>query len=89
MVDKAIAYLQSIGCKNTTSYEETRLTVIAIQALRTRKPMLVNHERTFWKYYHYCPACSELLKAEALRYCNHCGQRLDWSNYELGLKYVR
>ena len=30
-----------------------------------------------------------MIRIENLKYCDHCGQRLDWSNYELGLKYVR
>lgn len=89
VVDEAIAYLQENSCKSTTTPDGVRFNSMAIRALKKQQPMLVNHEKTFWKYYHYCPACAEQLKVEALRFCDVCGQRLDWSNYELGLKYKK
>lgn len=88
-VDSAIAYFQEASCKSTTTMEAVNFNSMAVRALQKTKPMLVNHERTFWRYTHYCPACAEQLRIENLKYCDHCGQRLDWSNYELGLKYVR
>ena len=84
-----IAYFQEQNCKDTTSAEAVHFNNKAIYALQKREPMLVNHERTFWTYKHFCPSCSELLRIEAVSYCERCGQKLDWSNYEEGLKYVR
>ncbi len=89
MVESAIAYLQEQSCKESTTAEGVRFNSMAISALQKTQPKLVNHERTFWHYFHFCPNCSEQLRIEALKYCDHCSQRLDWSNYELGLKYVR
>ena len=89
IVEKAIAYLQEQSCRDSTTADGVHFNSMAIRALQKTQPMLVNHERTFWRYTHFCPTCSEQLKIEDLRYCDHCGQRLDWSNYDLGLKYVR
>ncbi len=89
MSERAICYFQEQSCRNDVSHETVLYNNRAIWALRKQVPMLVNHERTFWHYYHYCPDCSELLSREGLRYCDRCGQRLDWSNYEAGLTYLR
>lgn len=87
--ERAIVALQEENCKESTPFAHMHMNNIAIEALRKRVARLVNHERTFWRYSHYCPSCSELLHSVGLRYCNNCGQKLDWSNYEVGLKYVR
>ena len=84
-----IAYFQEQQCKSTTTMEQLQHYNKAIFALSRREPKLVNHERTFWTYKHYCPSCCEQIRIEYLRYCDRCGQCLDWSNYEEGLKYVR
>jgi hypothetical protein len=89
MFRRAIDYFSEKIWRDDISLEESHFTHQAIMALQKQEPMHVNHERTFWRYTHYCPDCQEQLKIEALKYCNNCGQRLDWSNYELGLKYVR
>jgi hypothetical protein len=89
MSERAIIYFHELSNRDDTTPEALHYYRRAVQALEKQVPMLVNHERTFWHYYHYCPACAEQLRIEALKYCDHCGQRLDWSNYELGLKYVR
>jgi hypothetical protein len=62
---------------------------MAILALEKSKPKLVIHERSFWHYSHYCPSCNSYLEKEGLKYCPDCAQALDWSTYEMGLKYVR
>ena len=89
MSQRAIAYFQEQSCRNDISYETMLYNERAIGALLKQIPELVNHERTFWTYKHYCPACSDLLCREGLKYCDNCGQKLDWSNYEAGMKYVR
>lgn len=85
-IERAIAHLQEESCKNTTTFKHVHLNNIAIEALRKRMPKLVNHDKTFWTYKHFCPTCSERLTSEGLRYCPYCGQKLDWSNYWEALK---
>ena len=89
MIEMAIAHLQEENCKNTTTAESMHFNNMAIHALRRRSPMLVNHERTFWHYYHYCPDCCRQLTVEGQHFCPKCGQALDWSNYMEGLKRGR
>ena len=86
MYNKAIAYFQEQQCKSTTTLAEMRFYNKAIYALGKREPRLVNHDKTFWHYYHYCPDCCEQLTMEGQRFCPKCGQALDWSNYMEGLK---
>ena len=86
MYNKAIAYFQEQQCKSTTTAVEMQYYSKAIYALGKREPRLVNHDKTFWHYYHYCPDCCAQLKIEGQRFCQRCGQSLDWSNYMEGLK---
>ncbi len=32
--------------------------------------------------YYVCPRCGCLLDREFIRFCDRCGQRLDWSDYK-------
>ena len=72
-IERAIAHLQEESCKNTATFEHVHLNNVAIEALRKRRPMLVNHEKTFWTYKHFCPSCSGQLFAEGVAYCKYCG----------------
>lgn len=89
MSKRAIVYFQEQSCKDSTTMEALHYYCRAVRALEKQVPKPVNHERTFWRYSHYCPSCSDLLDRESVKYCSNCGQRLDWYNYEAGLKYVR
>jgi hypothetical protein len=89
VIRRAIDYFQQKIWRDDILLEEAHFTNQAIMALQKQEPTLVNHERTFWHYSHYCPSCASYLEKEGLKYCPDCGQALDWSNYELGLKYVR
>lgn len=84
-IELAIAYLQEQACK-AKSMDAVRSLHLAEMALKKTQPMLVQHEKTFWTYKHYCPVCSELIDKENLRFCDKCGQRLDWSNYWEAIK---
>lgn len=33
--------------------------------------------------YPICPRCDNTLEREYMRFCDRCGQRLDWENYDL------
>lgn len=49
-----------------------------------RKPMAVTQLRWFrtdWTY-PVCPQCSISLEREYQRFCDRCGQRLGWKDYE-------
>lgn len=90
MLDHAISHFKyNLANKCYMSANLEQYADLAVEALEKRKPMLVHHERTFWTYRHYCPACAEQLRTEFDRFCSNCGQRLNWRDYELGLKYVR
>lgn len=57
---------------------------IAIQALEKQVPMKVKNSGERIPFEWYCPACGELLcddgyKDTYIKYCEHCGQKLDWS----------
>lgn len=86
MNSETIAYFQEQSCKSTTTARELQFLSKAIWALQKRHPTLVINEKTFWHYYHYCPSCGIQLKIEGEHYCSRCGQCLDWSNYQEGLK---
>ena len=59
---------------------------LAIAALEKMDAKLVKHNKTFWSYKHFCPKCSTILLRENIKYCDNCGQKLDWSNYWEALK---
>ena len=59
----------------------------AIQALEKQVPMKVKNSGERIPFEWYCPACGELLcddgyKDTYIKYCEHCGQKLDWSDEE-------
>lgn len=85
-IERVIAHLQEENCKGTTSFQHMNDNNIAIVALEKMRPMLVNHEKTFLTYRHYCPECCCSLLTEGVLYCPYCGQKLDWSNYWEALK---
>ena len=32
--------------------------------------------------YYVCPGCAMTIEREFMSFCNHCGQKLDWSGYK-------
>ena len=89
MSDRAVLYFYERVADPKATAEDLHYYNKAILALDKQVPKLVIHNRTFWHYSHYCPSCDSYLEKEGLKYCPDCGQKLDWSTYELGLKYVR
>lgn len=60
---------------------------IAIQALEKQVLMKVKNSGERIPFEWHCPACGELLcddgyKDIYIKYCEHCGQKLDWSDEE-------
>ena len=89
IIDEAISHFKYGVSHDIFKSPVTEYANLAIDALEKRKPRLVHHERTFWTYKHYCPACAEQLQTEFTKFCINCGQSLNWRDYELGLRYVR
>ena len=57
---------------------------MAIHVLEKQVPMKVKNSGERIPFEWYCPACRELLcddgyKDTYIKYCEHCGQKLDWS----------
>ena len=46
--------------------------------------MPVTEIRVHWNYdsYSVCPRCKATMEREYQAFCDRCGQRLDWSQYE-------
>ena len=69
-------------CKFTE--DDYKANEMAIQALEKQVPMKVKNSGERIPFEWYCPACVELLcddgyKDTYIKYCEHCGQKLDWS----------
>lgn len=86
MNQRAIVYFQEQSCRDDTTIEALHYYCRAVRALEKQVPKSVNHEKSFWRYRHFCPSCSEEFSRENLDYCDKCGQKLDWSNYWEALK---
>lgn len=48
-----------------------------------KKPTHVHADKLLSYYEWNCPACDEFHMAHVMKkYCSHCGQAIDWSEYE-------
>ena len=70
---------------NTTKGELAEAMRMAIQALEKQVPIKVKNSGESIPFEWYCPDCGELLcddgyKDTYIKYCEHCGQKLDWSD---------
>lgn len=55
---------------------------LVINALRKQIPQKVTKTPYFYGYTYGCPCCDNIIsstKKSTIKYCNHCGQALDWS----------
>jgi len=55
--------------------------------LSFRLPMRVTELRVYHSFfgstgYYKCPRCRITMEREFMAYCDRCGQRLDWDDYE-------
>ena len=84
---EAIKILQrdlEIQVKNKALTDGIEAVKFAIQALEKQVTMKVKNSGERIPFEWYCPACGELLcddgyKDTYIKYCEHCGQKLDWS----------
>jgi len=55
-----------------------------LEEMSFRRPMKVTQVRMFPLdgAYPVCPQCNISLEREYQRFCDRCGQRLDWKNYK-------
>ena len=67
----------------------SRLALIAAlpKAYRLYTPRAVTELRVFYTAfgttgYYVCPGCGVTLEREFVNFCDRCGQRLDWDDYE-------
>ena len=87
---EAIKILQrdlEIQVKNKALTDGIEAVKFAIQALEKQVTMKVKNSGERIPFEWYCPACGELLcddgyKDTYIKYCEHCGQKLDWSDEE-------
>ena len=85
--NKALKILQrdlQIQLENKALPDGIEAIQIAIQALEKQVPMKVKNSGERIPFEWHCPACGELLcddgyKDTYIKYCEHCGQKLDWS----------
>ena len=85
---EAIKILQrdlEIQVKNKALADGIESVKFAIQAIEKQVPMKVKNSGEGIPFEWYCPACGELLcddgyKDTYIKYCEHCGQKLDWSD---------
>ena len=73
-------------CKFTE--DDYKANEMAINALEKQVSMKVKNSGERIPFEWYCPACGELLcddgyKDTYIKYCEHCGQAIDWENSEL------
>ena len=76
---KAIPCDTSWGCSFENAYG------MAIQALEKQTPKKVKNSGERIPFEWYCPTCGEILcddgyKDTDIKYCDQCGQLLDWEN---------
>ena len=58
-----------------------------IRGYSYRYPMLVKEVIVFPELpneggYYFCPRCQTTMERDFMKYCDRCGQCLDWSQYE-------
>jgi len=74
--------------KPTSGYVMLQESVdMAIQVLEKQVPRKVKNSGERIPFEWYCPTCGELLcddgyKDTDIKYCDNCGQKLDWSDEE-------
>ena len=77
--------MSTIGLSDKAAKRVVEARNMAIKALEKQVPMKVKNSGERIPFEWYCPACGELLcddgyKDTYIKYCEHCGQKLDWSD---------
>ena len=70
---------------NSTKEELLEAIGVAVQALEKQVPKKAKNSGERIPFEWYCPTCGELLcddgyKDTDIKYCDQCGQALDWEN---------
>ena len=77
--------MSTIGLSDKAAKRVVEARNMAIKALEKQVPMKVKNSGERIPFEWYCPSCGELLcddgyKDTYIKYCEHCGQKLDWSD---------
>lgn len=87
MIKEAIAHYDYGITHDIFSEPVTSYAKLSVEALNKMNPLPVNHEKYFYGVIYRCPTCGCTV-TEDESYCNKCGQHLDWTVPEKGLKDV-
>jgi hypothetical protein len=69
------------------SFKEANIADVFLAVLSYRTPMRIREMLVLsWTSYYRCPRCEKTLDREFMRYCDRCGQCLDWKGYQNALK---
>ena len=78
-IEKLSWHSSTNGCGKCTDAEHKEAKRVAIKALKKQDSQKVEKTILHFDGNHYkCPVCEELLSYDQ-KYCDECGQRLDWS----------
>ena len=64
--------------------EDFNLIKELVERATPKKPVLINRQPYFKKYYksgYTCPICHNKMYGATI-YCHNCGQKLEWESYE-------
>lgn len=61
----------------TIEVDDARIFIDLIDKQLPKKPKIINHQ--LWGDFALCPTCNKYCEISKLKYCGHCGQKLDWS----------
>ena len=70
-------------CSNNEIYEELDILNKLVETAIPKKAKPLFIPLPFMPY--HCPCCGHLVnnKKELFNYCPNCGQKIDWSNYDI------
>ena len=66
----------TIECRTKKDFEDIR------EAVDKQRPKKPNKTRWHGTMLNYCPGCGKGISSESIIYCNHCGQKIDWTGVE-------
>lgn len=52
------------------------------EAVKKQKSKKLNKTKWHGVMLNYCPECGKGISSEDIIYCNHCGQKIDWTGVE-------
>ena len=66
-----------------TNYKNANVVDVVLAVLSYRTPMRIREKIVLsWTVYYRCPRCDRTLDREFQKYCDRCGQCLEWKGYQ-------